>query len=263
MKRIFLVGWMGVVFLFLSTSIYAAQGMYLSGNLGMGMLRDTDATFPPYDNIVRQSKESVEEYMGGTYQEEYNYNLKFDAGVAFNIAAGYDFGNNFRIEGEIGYQKNDVDQADYSYDYDVYFDYDGYVFDYDDSDSGKDIVSGDVTSLSFMVNAYYDFANSSPVTPFVSLGVGFVKVEYDLSSEFIGWYMIYDIDEDYNYITPDGSDSTTVAAYQLGTGIGFALNSHLTLDLKYRFFATEDPEFGDVNVSYQSHNVYVGTRISF
>ena len=32
-------------------------------------------------------------------------------GMAFGIAIGNDFGNNIRLEGEIAYQKNDLDKA--------------------------------------------------------------------------------------------------------------------------------------------------------
>jgi len=40
-----------------------------------------------------------------------------------------------------------------------------------------------------------------------------------------------------------GSEDDTVFAYQIGAGAGYAVNKNITIDLKYRYFATEDPDF--------------------
>ena len=55
----------------------------------------------------------------------------------------------------------------------------------------------------------------------------------------------------------------TVFAWQVGAGIGYALTPQLTFDLKYRYFATSDPEFDGTEVEYASHNVYAGIRLHF
>ena len=52
-------------------------------------------------------------------------------------------------------------------------------------------------------------------------------------------------------------------AWQVGAGIGYALTPQLTFDLKYRYFATSDPEFDGTEVEYASHNVYAGIRLHF
>jgi len=45
--------------------------------------------------------------------------------------------------------------------------------------------------------------------------------------------------------------------------VGYAMNENVTLDLQYRYFATEDPEFGVVDAEYATHNVYFGLRYNF
>ena len=70
--------------------------------------------------------------------------MEFDPGLALGVAAGYNFGM-FRLEGEIGYQKNDIDKVTMA--------------------PVSISASGDVTSTSVLVNGYLDFVNSSPFTP--------------------------------------------------------------------------------------------------
>jgi opacity protein-like surface antigen len=50
--------------------------------------------------------------------------------------------------------------------------------------SGEDDVSGDASSLAVMINGYYEFPNKSAFTPFITEGIGFAQVEYDMSSLF-------------------------------------------------------------------------------
>lgn len=100
-------------------------------------------------------------------------------------------------------------------------------------------VDGNFSALSFMVNGYYDFRNRSIVTPFVTAGLGYANVDA----------------EDF--------DDHTVFAYQVGAGVGIALNKQVSLDLGYKYFATDDPEFDEVEAEYSSHNLIAGLRFSF
>jgi opacity protein-like surface antigen len=100
--------------------------------------------------------------------------------------------------------------------------------------------SGDMTALSFMVNGYFDLVNSTPFTPFITAGIG-----------------IADLDAD------DMGSNDTVFAYQFGAGIGYAIVENFNIDLTYRYFATEDPEFGNGTAEFASNNVYLGLRYNF
>jgi len=180
-------------------------GPYFSAQVGGAFLTDSDMS---------------DYYADATTQ--------FDPGFASGFAAGFNFGV-FRVEAEVGYQKNDIDKiSGYDYEYDEYF-------------AGS--ASGDMTAYSFMGNFYLDFHNGSPVTPFITAGVGTATIELN----------------DFGY---DDYDDT-VFAYQVGAGLAFYINPHMTIDLKYRYFATDDPDFDGLSATFASHNVYCGFRFNF
>ncbi|MCK5914320.1 MAG: hypothetical protein KAG12_10595 [Desulfuromusa sp.] len=52
-------------------------------------------------------------------------------------------------------------------------------------------------------------------------------------------------------------------AYQLSAGVGYEITERITLDLKYRYFATEDLGDSDGSFEYSSNNLYSGIRFSF
>jgi len=161
--------------------------------------------------------------------------IEFDKGLAFGVAAGYGFGNT-RVEGEIAYQKNDYDKLSLSAPGVGSF-------------SGLN-VDGHATSTAFLLNGYYFFKNNSSITPFIGAGLGFANIDVsDISVPGIG------------ALTSSSDD--TVFAYQIGTGVGFAVNEKVTLDLKYRYFATSDPNFEGTDAEYSSHNIYACVRVGF
>ena len=157
----------------------------------------------------------------------FTVDTEFDTGIGVEAAMGYDFGM-FRAEGEIGYRKNDVDTF---------------------SILGVSLVGGgDIDALSFMVNGYLDFENQTALTPYIGAGVGVAKVSANDIS--IGGVALSDEDD-------------TVFAYQLGVGIGYSVTESLTIDLAYKYFATEDPDFEGTKAEYGSHNILFGVRINF
>jgi len=154
---------------------------------------------------------------------------EFDTGLALGVALGYGFGKT-RIEGEIAYQKNDFDKIGVL----------GVSFD----------ASGDATTLAFLLNGYYDFTNNSRFTPYVSAGLGFARIEVnDFSVPILG--------------VPPESDDDTVFAYQIGAGVGYAVSKNVTIDVKYRYFATSDPKFDTTEAEFASHNLLFGVRVNF
>lgn len=158
----------------------------------------------------------------------FSASLESDMGFTGGIALGYGFNNNMRVEGEFVYQKNDVDKIEAL----------GVNLD----------AGGDTTSLALLLNGYYDFANSSAFTPFISLGIGMAKVEANDIS--IAGFQV-------------GSDDDTVFAYQVGLGVGYAVSEKTSIDLKYRYFGTDDPDFDGTEAEYASHNFYIGLRFGF
>lgn len=210
MKKTILLIAVCAMLLSISSIAYSAEGPYVSGNVGLAIPSDSDMTDPALPGIT--------------------LDIESELGFVLGVAAGYDFGNNIRVEGEIAYQKNDLDKASLL----------GVEAD----------LTGDTTSLALLLNGYYDFMNESAFTPFVSAGAGFAKVEIN----------------DFNIPgsgLPDASEDDTVFAYQVGVGVGYAVNETVTIDVKYRYFGTSDPEFDTSTAEYSSNNFYAGVRVSF
>jgi opacity protein-like surface antigen len=94
-----------------------------------------------------------------------------------------------------------------------------------------------------MGNAYYDFSTEGSFSPFIGAGLGFANIEADL--------------DDFD------SEDDTVFAYQFILGGSLTASEQLSVDLQYRYFATDDPEFDDLDAEYSTHNVMIGLRHSF
>lgn len=177
---------------------YSKEGVYVSGNFGATVPLDSDVT-------------------------DSDAEITFDTGWGILGAVGYDFGM-FRLEGELGYQENDLDEGKLW----------GYSLPLD----------GDVSSFSGLINGYVDYHNSSRFTPYITAGLGMANVEVS-SSQY--W----------------NSDDDTVFAYQFGLGCAYNITEELVIDVRYRYFATEDPSFDLMEVESASNNFYAGLRYTF
>lgn len=188
-----------------------AQGAYVGVNLGAAIPNDSDVT------------ESV-------YGYDIPYTVEASTGLAVGVAVGYVFHENFRVEGEVAYQSNDLDRVNVL---------------------GLDLAAnGDISSLGLLANGYYEIVNSSGFLFNVGAGLGFMNVKVnDLTIVGSG--------------IPGSSENDTVFAYQVGAGVGYAVNANLALDLKYRYMATADPTFGPAKAEYSTNNIYVGIRFGF
>ena len=195
MKRIIVV--LASLFLFLSSSYAFGANGYVSGNIGAAFLTDSDIKLSGFPTVE----------------------ASFDTGFAVAAAIGTSI-NKFRLEGELSYQKNDLDEIE------------------------NISVDGDATVLTLLLNGYYDFSNDSAFTPYLTAGIGYSNVEVDFDD--LG-----------------GSENDDVFAYQFGFGVGFAATDKVTIDAKYRYFATEDPDFDGVDAEMASHNIYLGIRVNF
>lgn len=163
----------------------------------------------------------ISDYYGGA-------SLDFTPGFTAGLAGGVKYGM-FRVEGEFGYQINEIDSIN-AYDTEKDGLYTG---------EGK----GDLSAWSFLANFYADFATGTPVTPFVTAGMGMAIVQLN---DFFG-----------------GDYHDEVFAYQVGGGLSYAINPKMNIDLKYRYLATSDPSFGGKDAEFASHNVYCGFRYDF
>jgi len=209
MKKILLIISVCLPAFFFTSFAYSAEGLYVSGNVGFAMASDSDYKDPVYSGLTTTGE--------------------YDTGPALGAAVGYGFGQ-IRVEGEIFYQKNDMDTV---------------------SISGASLdATGDVTALAFLINGYFDFVNDSAFTPYISAGLGYAQIDLN----------------DFNYTgsgDPDFSSDDSVFAYQVGVGVGYAVTDTLTIDLKYRYMGAEDPEFEDTEAEFASHDFLLGVRFYF
>lgn len=128
------------------------------------------------------------------------------------------------------------------------------------TDLGGFTAEGTYTAETLMLNAYYDFKNSTFMTPFLGIGLGMAGISVDNTNvEFplpIGTQMMAEGD-------------SSVTAYQGAAGIAFELGESFRIDLAYVFFTTSDPSFevpgtGEtVKSSYAGDDVRVGLRYVF
>ncbi len=161
-------------------------------------------------------------------------NMATDIGYAVGGFVGYDFGNSFRVEGELAYRRNALNEM---------------------SQGGLAMaMEGYVSSTALMVNGLYDFDSGSALTPYIGGGVGVAQFS-------VRDAMFVDIPD-----TPTNQDDT-VFAYQFIAGVGYELSPTLTLFADYRLFGTMDPEFTDdgetIEVSYLNSSIMVGISTSF
>lgn len=173
--------------------------------------------------------ESADSRAGGSSLE-----TSFETGYALLGAAGRQFGNGFRAEGEFGYRNAATDKTQLN--------------------SGPEFnTDGSVSALSFMANGYYDFDVGMKIKPYIGGGIGGARVSAN-DIRINGTQLV--------------DDSDVVFAYQAIGGLGYDLTRNLTAFVEYRYFATLDPTFnasggGDYESQFMSHNAMLGLRYHF
>lgn len=158
--------------------------------------------------------------------------LSFEDGYRAGVALGYQpafmdgFLSNLRVEAEVSFMGNDLENYT--------------------AGGVSTPVTGDISTVAYMANAYYDFPTSMAITPYIGAGVGIANVELDLGSGV--------------------SDDDNLFAYQFMAGIGYApeMLPMTEFSLGYRYFgsgATGYTAIGDVE--NDTHNVEAGVKLRF
>jgi opacity protein-like surface antigen len=163
--------------------------------------------------------------------------VDFDGGYGVGLALGYtpgpngNFLDNMRFELEYMYRGNDLDTISNA--------------------GGSSALSDDLTSDTYMVNAYYDINTGTRLTPYIGAGAGMTNVELSVPTLAL-------------------DDTDNVFAYQVMAGLGWQPEALLntSLHLGYRFMDASDPEFTTrtgtrVEHEYQVHGVEAGARFRF
>lgn len=149
-----------------------------------------------------------------------SHDLGFDLGVATGFALPF-----FRVEAELNSRNGDVHRID-----------------------GENAREGDFTAYSAMANLYFDFDNPSPVTPFVGIGGGILRLSIDdLRTESGGI----------------GDESDTTEAWQLMAGVAVKVAPNTNLDLTYRYLDCKELSRAGATADYTVSSVVVGLRYAF
>ncbi len=162
--------------------------------------------------------------------------FSFENGFLFGGSLGYDFGN-FRLDGEVGYAKPDFDKITLG--------------------SQQANGDGDLEVLTFMLNGYYDFNNSTRFIPFIGGGAGVGKLNMDSPSPAL----------------IQNTESDLVFAYQFTAGTAYQFTKSFSLLASYRYLGTTEGEFdtqapsigfsGKTKQDYSAHQIRIGGRFSF
>jgi opacity protein-like surface antigen len=113
--------------------------------------------------------------------------------------------------------------------------------------------SADVTNLTGMLNAYFDFAEIGRFQPYIGAGIG---VAYnDVDSVNAGGIAL-------------SGDSTTELAWQVGLGTAISLVPGIAIDLGYRYVDLGEVKTGrtaglELSGDLTAHEVMAGVRIGF
>ncbi len=108
-------------------------------------------------------------------------------------------------------------------------------------------------STTLLLNAYYDFHNSTDFTPYVGGGIG-------MAFNYLG--------VDYHDRNGDANsfdDRVTNFAWQIGAGVAYSFNENMSVDVSYRYLDLGHTEVsqGNRNVSIRPYNHEFGVGLRF
>jgi opacity protein-like surface antigen len=165
--------------------------------------------------------------------------VRYDVGLAGDLALGYAFNPNFSADFELGYNGAEID-----------------------STSGFISHHSHLYNVPFLVNGTVSFPiPRSNVTPYFGAGVGFAATVFD--TDYFG-----------PSATPgdfvSGSESDVVPAGQVFAGVRFRLAPNASLGVGYKFFVTGDPTFtyppDDFDVGFRgtrAHSILLTAEVRF
>ncbi|MGB0907750.1 MAG: outer membrane protein [Maricaulaceae bacterium] len=221
-------------------SVASAQddsGWYLRGNAGYGVHTDIDIT----GDVV------------GDVESEGN--------ATGSVGLGYDFGNNWRLEGDFAQLQTDL----------------GAISQYPHT-------SAKLETKTAMINAIYDFSGFGRWEPYIGAGIGIVRgnatIEaHDFPSGTLGAPGVVNVSNPtcVGGVACGFKDGDTGLGWQLLAGLGYAISDNLTWDTHYRYMNSTNLDFKGVKApalgslaaaaaSYEdvgAHSLMTGFRYKF
>lgn len=219
------------VFAISSTFAMAGEdGFYVGADLGAVQFQDSKVT----DANKKFSGSGTFEFKGG-----------------FNVSgvAGYDFGN-LRVETEASWRRSKIESVSAAGTFNS--------IERAGTPKGNATATGTLSSMSGMINGWYDVDTGTSWVPYVGGGAGIARITAKLDTLTYGGASLLRNGEKY--------DKTAVApVYQLGAGVGYEVTEAITVHAGYRYFA-KAPIFESKNAAkaeFGSHNLVFGVRHTF
>ncbi len=159
-----------------------------------------------------------------------NQNKSMHSAIA--LAVGYDFSKTYPLNVRLELEYMDKGETTYNPDFNTLIDFSG-VYQYGISSS----FINELNVESLMLNGYYDFKNTSKVTPYVSAGVGLTRIENKIQNIEV------------NSTDTASDDQITWSA---GMGLTYAVSENFALDLSYRYV-----DSGNFNFKTKFHGIAV------
>lgn len=163
--------------------------------------------------------------------------LDTETGFGINGAVGYRF-DDARVELEVAYTNNNVEGVS--------------VNDFDQVP-----LDGDIESVQFMVNGYYDIPTQSRFSPYIGGGVGVATLTAD------------DIEADIPGLGALALDDTGASfVFQVKAGVGYAISSQANVFLGYRLHGIPGQDFEAFDADFDAdtlliHSLQLGARYEF
>ena len=237
-----------------SSLAYADNGFYTSLKAGIS---DTK-----FDNSKDQISPAELDF---DFKQTF-HNTDADESIYPNISAavGFDFSkiSNVNARAELEYTYKDKAKFSSSIDK-VTFEADGNSETIDAPEGISSFFINELRTQSLMLNAYYDFKNTSKFTPYVSAGAGVTRVKntQTLNPQF---------SEEASVGLSDTSNSFTWSA---GAGVAYKVTENVALDLAYRYVDAGEVEFKNnidlanaklkSTADLTSHDYSLGIRYNF
>ena len=163
-------------------------------------------------------------------------NLEAEFGPSIGVAVGYNFGNSFRVEGELNYANAALAGTDLG---------------------AISAGAGTVGTTTLFANAYYDFRPGKTLQPYIGAGLGFARASYNGTNISIDDAMV------------DIKQATTGAAAQIMVGLSGRVGESAVVYGEYRFVSKlADSNLrisadNDISVRYDSNRILFGLRYEF
>ena len=192
----------------LTVPVYASDSpsVYISGDAGSSWFND----IKPKDPLTNTEGPTI----------------TTTAGINVLGALGVKWCDNYRLEAEFGYQRNNADKYTH----------------------GPMVVDlpGNFSVTSYTANGYYDF-KAGGVNPYLTAGIGLAQVG------------VHGVPNPPDII----NETHSALGYQFGAGLSIPLNKNVDFDVRYRYYRTSsvnlDNNGGEFQIS--SNSILAGLRV--